>query len=177
MIDLHYWPTPNGKKITILLEECGLPYRIVPCRIGQGDQRALRRRFAASVHVHMRVDHAGKNSRRTQIQHAGLARDLHRAANIGNSITPNEHDLVVEEISGFRIKQFAGSDCNDLRRWSDEFTFLRPQRRRLQCRHCDECDDQLDWQTHRFSFQGLSPCPPRQNHIPRLGPSANISVS
>lgn len=38
MIDLHYWPTPNGKKVTIQLEECGLPYRIVPCRIGQGDQ-------------------------------------------------------------------------------------------------------------------------------------------
>jgi GST-like protein len=38
MIDLHYWPTPNGKKVTILLEECGMPYRIVPCSIGQGDQ-------------------------------------------------------------------------------------------------------------------------------------------
>ena len=38
MIDLHYWPTPNGKKVTILLEECGMPYRIVPCRIGFGDQ-------------------------------------------------------------------------------------------------------------------------------------------
>ncbi len=38
MIDLHYWPTPNGKKVTILLEECGMPYRIVPCRIGKGDQ-------------------------------------------------------------------------------------------------------------------------------------------
>jgi len=38
MLDLHYWPTPNGKKVTILLEECGLAYRIVPCRIGQGDQ-------------------------------------------------------------------------------------------------------------------------------------------
>ncbi|MGH0037049.1 MAG: glutathione S-transferase N-terminal domain-containing protein [Myxococcota bacterium] len=38
MIDLHYWPTPNGKKVTILLEECGLPYRIVPCSIGEGDQ-------------------------------------------------------------------------------------------------------------------------------------------
>jgi GST-like protein len=40
MIDLHYWPTPNGKKVTILLEECGMPYRIVPCRIGAGDQFA-----------------------------------------------------------------------------------------------------------------------------------------
>jgi GST-like protein len=38
MIDLHYWPTPNGKKVTILLEECKLPYRVVPCRIGMGDQ-------------------------------------------------------------------------------------------------------------------------------------------
>ena len=38
MIDLHYWPTPNGKKVTILLEECGLSYRIVPCSIAEGDQ-------------------------------------------------------------------------------------------------------------------------------------------
>ena len=38
MIDLHYWPTPNGKKVTILLEELGLPYRIVPVNIGKGDQ-------------------------------------------------------------------------------------------------------------------------------------------
>ncbi|MBO0710722.1 MAG: glutathione S-transferase N-terminal domain-containing protein [Acetobacteraceae bacterium] len=38
MIELHYWPTPNGWKITIMLEECGLPYRVVPVRIGRGDQ-------------------------------------------------------------------------------------------------------------------------------------------
>lgn len=38
MIDLHFWPTPNGKKVTILLEECAMPYRIVPCNIGRGDQ-------------------------------------------------------------------------------------------------------------------------------------------
>jgi GST-like protein len=38
MIDLHYWPTPNGKKVTILLEEAGIPYTIVPCNIGRGDQ-------------------------------------------------------------------------------------------------------------------------------------------
>lgn len=38
MIDLYYWPTPNGKKVTILLEECGMPYRLVPCNIGRGDQ-------------------------------------------------------------------------------------------------------------------------------------------
>ena len=30
MIDLHYWTTPNGHKITMFLEETGLPYRLVP---------------------------------------------------------------------------------------------------------------------------------------------------
>ena len=38
MIDLHYWPTPNGWKVTIMLEECGLPYRTIPVDIGGGDQ-------------------------------------------------------------------------------------------------------------------------------------------
>jgi len=38
MIALHYWPTPNGKKVTILLEELGAPYRVEPVDIGRGDQ-------------------------------------------------------------------------------------------------------------------------------------------
>ncbi len=38
MIDLHYWPTPNGWKISIMLEECGLPYTLVPVNIGRGEQ-------------------------------------------------------------------------------------------------------------------------------------------
>ena len=38
MIDVHYWPTPNGKKVTIALEECGLDYQVVPCSIGTGEQ-------------------------------------------------------------------------------------------------------------------------------------------
>jgi GSH-dependent disulfide-bond oxidoreductase len=38
MIDLHYWTTPNGHKITIFLEETGLPYKIIPVDIGKGDQ-------------------------------------------------------------------------------------------------------------------------------------------
>jgi GST-like protein len=40
MIDLYYWPTPNGKKVTILLEELGVEYRMIPCHIGRGDQFA-----------------------------------------------------------------------------------------------------------------------------------------
>jgi len=38
MIELHYWTTPNGHKITIFLEETGLAYKIVPVDIGKGDQ-------------------------------------------------------------------------------------------------------------------------------------------
>jgi GST-like protein len=37
-IELYFWPTPNGFKITIMLEECGLPYVIKPVNIGRGDQ-------------------------------------------------------------------------------------------------------------------------------------------
>ncbi len=38
MIDLYYWPTPNGWKISIMLEECELEYRMIPVNIGRGDQ-------------------------------------------------------------------------------------------------------------------------------------------
>ena len=38
MIELHYWPTPNGHKITMLLEEAGLAYTVKPVNIGKGDQ-------------------------------------------------------------------------------------------------------------------------------------------
>src|SRR5208282_860170 len=37
-IDLYYWTTPNGHKITMFLEETGLPYKIVPVNISKGDQ-------------------------------------------------------------------------------------------------------------------------------------------
>ena len=38
MIDVYFWPTGNGKKITIMLEECGLPYNVIPVNINKGDQ-------------------------------------------------------------------------------------------------------------------------------------------
>lgn len=40
MIDLYYWTTPNGHKITLFLEESGLPYKIHPINIGKGEQFA-----------------------------------------------------------------------------------------------------------------------------------------
>lgn len=38
MIDFYYWPTPNGWKVSILLEELGIEYRMIPVNIGKGDQ-------------------------------------------------------------------------------------------------------------------------------------------
>jgi GST-like protein len=38
MIDLYYWPTPNGWKVSIMLEEIGLPYEVHPINIGKGEQ-------------------------------------------------------------------------------------------------------------------------------------------
>jgi GST-like protein len=38
MIDVHYWTTPNGHKITIFLEEAGLQYKLIPVNIGKGEQ-------------------------------------------------------------------------------------------------------------------------------------------
>lgn len=38
MIDLYYWPTPNGHKVAMFLEEAALPYKIVAVNIGKGDQ-------------------------------------------------------------------------------------------------------------------------------------------
>ena len=38
MIDVYSWPTPNGHKVHVMLEECGLPYRAIPINIGVGDQ-------------------------------------------------------------------------------------------------------------------------------------------
>lgn len=40
MIDFYYWPTPNGHKVTLFLEEAGLEYRIKPVNIGKGEQFA-----------------------------------------------------------------------------------------------------------------------------------------
>jgi len=38
MIDLYFWTTPNGYKVSILLEELEMPYHVVPVNIGAGDQ-------------------------------------------------------------------------------------------------------------------------------------------
>lgn len=62
MLELFYWPTPNGKKVTILLEELGLAYKITPVNIQQGQQ--FTKEFLALNPNHrmpVLVDHAPKD--------------------------------------------------------------------------------------------------------------------
>ena len=62
MIDLHYWTTPNGHKISIFLEETGLPYKIIAVDIGKGDQ--FKRGFLAhspNNRIPAIVDHEPKD--------------------------------------------------------------------------------------------------------------------
>jgi GSH-dependent disulfide-bond oxidoreductase len=62
MIDLHYWPTPNGHKITIALEEMGLPYTIHRVDIGKGDQfKPEFLKIAPNNRMPAIVDHAPKD--------------------------------------------------------------------------------------------------------------------
>jgi GST-like protein len=59
MLDLYYWTTPNGHKITILLEETGLPYTIRPINISKGDQfDAEFLRISPNNRIPAIVDHA-----------------------------------------------------------------------------------------------------------------------
>jgi GST-like protein len=59
MIDLYYWTTPNGHKVTLFLEETGLPHRIVPINIGKGEQFAADfLKIAPNNRIPAIVDHA-----------------------------------------------------------------------------------------------------------------------
>ncbi len=68
MIDLYYWTTPNGHKITIFLEECNLPYRLCPIHIGRGEQFAPDfLKISPNNRIPAIVDHAPLGDDRTPI--------------------------------------------------------------------------------------------------------------
>jgi GSH-dependent disulfide-bond oxidoreductase len=71
-IDVYFWPTPNGWKITVMLEECGLPYAIVPVNIARGDQ--FKPEFLAispNNRIPAIVDHAGPGGKPIAIFESG----------------------------------------------------------------------------------------------------------
>ena len=72
MIDLYTWTTPNGRKISIMLEECGLPYSVHPVNIGKGEQ------FAPRVRRHQ-PEQQDPGDRRFR----GAGRQAHHADGVG----------------------------------------------------------------------------------------------
>ena len=71
-IELYYWPTPNGWKVSIMLEECGLPYTLKPVNIGVGDQ--FKRSFlkiAPNNRMPAIVDPAGPGNKPISIFESG----------------------------------------------------------------------------------------------------------
>ncbi len=71
-IDLYYWPTPNGWKITIMLEECGLPYAVIPINISKGDQfEPAFLAISPNNRMPAIVDHDGPGGRRISIFESG----------------------------------------------------------------------------------------------------------
>ena len=68
MIDLYYWPTPNGHKITIALEEMGLPYTIHYVDISKGDQfKPEFLRFSPNNKMPAIIDHDGIDGMQTSL--------------------------------------------------------------------------------------------------------------
>lgn len=71
-IDLYYWPTPNGWKITIQLEECGLPYTIHHVNISKGDQFAPEfLAFSPNNKMPAIIDHDGPGGQPISIFESG----------------------------------------------------------------------------------------------------------
>ena len=72
MIDLYYWPTPNGHKITIALEEMGLPYTIHYVDISKGHQfKPKFLRFSPNNKMPAIIDHDGVNGTQTSVFESG----------------------------------------------------------------------------------------------------------
>ncbi len=70
--DLYFWPTPNGWKISIMLEECGLPYTVIPVNIAQGDQfKPEFLKISPNNRMPAIVDHDGPGGRAISIFESG----------------------------------------------------------------------------------------------------------
>lgn len=90
MIDLYYWTTPNGHKITLFLEEAALPYRIIPVNIGRGEQFAADfLRISPNNRIPAIVDHSPADGGEALSLFESGAILLYLADKIGRFIPPD----------------------------------------------------------------------------------------
>ena len=107
MIDLYYWATPNGHKITIFLEEAGMAYRIIPIDIGKGDQ--FKRDFlkiAPNNRIPAIVDHAPADGGAPISQFESGAILLYLADKTGKFLPPDARGRA--EVSQWLFWQMGG---------------------------------------------------------------------
>jgi len=72
MIDLYFWPTPNGQKVSIFLEEAGLPYNVVPINIGKGEQFEPKfLEISPNNKIPAMVDHEGPDGKPISVFESG----------------------------------------------------------------------------------------------------------
>ena len=71
-IDLYFWPTPNGWKVSIMLEECGLPYNVIPVNIARGEQfKPAFLKISPNNRMPAIVDHEGPGGRPISVFESG----------------------------------------------------------------------------------------------------------
>ena len=91
MIDFYTWTTPNGRKVSIMLEECGLAYNVHPVNIGQGDQ--FKPEFVAinpNSKIPAIVDSDGPDGRPYAMMESGAIL-LYLAGKTGKFLPPSVH--------------------------------------------------------------------------------------
>jgi len=72
MIDLYYWPTPNGQKVSIFLEEAGLPYNVIGVNIGKGEQFEPKfLEISPNNKIPAMVDHEGPDGKPISVFESG----------------------------------------------------------------------------------------------------------
>jgi GST-like protein len=92
MIDFYYWTTPNGHKVTMFLEETGLPYRVVPINITKGEQFAPDfLKISPNNRIPAIVDHAPADGGKALALFESGAILLYLADKTGRFIAPDLH--------------------------------------------------------------------------------------
>ena len=116
MIDLYYWPTPNGYKITIMLEECGLPYNIIPINISKGDQfKSDFLKISPNNRMPAIVDHDGPGGKAISIFESGAI--LIYLARKSGQFLPKENETRIFEWLMFQVSN-VGPNLGQLHHFS-----------------------------------------------------------
>ena len=107
MIDLYYWPTPNGHKISIALEEMGLEYNVIPVNIGTGDQfKPEFLAFSPKNRMPAIIDRNGKDAQNVTVFESGAIL-LYLAEKTGQLIPEDlqgrkkTHEWLMWQMGGF----------------------------------------------------------------------------